>query len=61
MGPGSHLNAVAWALPKVTQTPILSYWNLRAAEPADLDGNPSSFGIGSNAATIAHLIWLGYV
>ena len=58
MGPGSHLNAVAWVLPKVTKTPILSYWNLRAAEPAELDG---SFGFGSNAATIVHLIWPGYV
>ena len=49
---------VAWVLLKVTQTPILSYWNLRAADPADLDG---SFGFGSNAATIVHLIWQGYV
>ena len=31
MGPGSHLNAVARVLLKVTQTPILSYRNLRAA------------------------------
>ena len=58
MGPGSHVYVVAWVLPKVTQTPILSYWNLRAAEPAELDG---SFGFGSNAATIVHLIWPGYV
>ena len=49
---------VAWVLLKVTKTPILSYWNLRAADPADLDG---SFGFGSNAATIVHLIWQGYV
>lgn len=49
---------VAWVLLKVTKTPILSYWNLRAADPADLDG---SFGFGSNAAPIIHLIWPGYV
>ena len=58
MGAGSHVFVVAWVLPKVTQTLIFSYWNLRAAEPADLDG---SFGFGSNAATIVHLIWQGYV
>ena len=58
IGPGSHLNAVAWVLPKVTQTPILSDWNLRAAKPADLDGY---FGIGLNAAPIIHLIWPGFV
>ena len=58
MGPGGHVYVVAWVLLKVTQTPILSYWNLRAADPADLDG---SFGFGSNAAPIIHLIWPGYV
>jgi hypothetical protein len=58
MGPGSHVYVVAWVLLKVTKTPILTYWNLRAAYPADLDG---SFGIGSNAAQIIDLIWPGFV